>query len=89
MDNKKAANLFQDLLLSLSAGGRLVFCLEYGEGRAALLAVCPLITHQQKRAGLSTAAQYAPFILTVDWLGRLCCILAALQYLHLYGFREW
>ena len=72
MDNKKAANLFQDLLLSLSAGGRLVFCLEYGEGRAALLAVCPLITRQQKRAGLSTAAQYAPFILTVDWLGWLC-----------------
>jgi len=31
-----------------------------------------LITHQQKRAGLSTAAQYAPFILTVDWLGWLC-----------------
>ena len=39
------------------AGGRLVFCLGYGEGRAALLAVRPLITHQQRRAGLSTAAR--------------------------------
>ena len=61
--SKKAANLFQDLLLSLSAGGRLVFCLKHGEGRAALLAVRPLITHQQRRAGLSTAARNAPFIL--------------------------
>ena len=26
----------------------------------------------QRRAGLSTAAQYALFILTVDWLGWLC-----------------
>ena len=52
MDNKKAANLFQDLLLSLSAGGRLVFCLEYGEGRAALLAVRPMIAYQQRQAGL-------------------------------------
>ena len=26
---KKAANLFQDLLLSLAAGGRLVFSFEY------------------------------------------------------------
>ena len=32
-DSKKAANLFQDLLLSLSAGGRPVFCLEHDEGR--------------------------------------------------------
>lgn len=46
---KKAANLFQDLLLSLSAGGWLVFCLEHGKGRAALLAVRPLITHPQRR----------------------------------------
>ena len=26
----------------------------------------------QRRAGLSTAARMAPFILTVDWLGWLC-----------------
>ena len=71
MDNKKAANLFQDLLLSLSAGGRLVFCLEYGEGRAALLAVCPLITHQQRRTGLSTTAR-SDVHLVVDWLDWLC-----------------
>ena len=32
----------------------------------------PLIACQQRRAGLSTAARYAPFILTVDWLGWLC-----------------
>ena len=32
----------------------------------------PLITYQQRQAGLSTAAQYAPFILTVDWLNWLC-----------------
>ena len=32
----------------------------------------PLIAYQQRRAGLSTAARYAPFILTVDWLGWLC-----------------
>lgn len=39
----------------------------------------PLIAYQQRRAGLSTAAQYAPFILTVDWLGWLC-------YSFLYDF---
>ena len=32
----------------------------------------PMSAYQQRRAGLSTAAQYAPFILTVDWLGWLC-----------------
>ena len=32
----------------------------------------PLIAYLQRRAGLSTAAQYALFILTVDWLGWLC-----------------
>ena len=31
-----------------------------------------LITHQQRRARLSTAALEAPFILTVDWLDWLC-----------------
>ena len=30
------------------------------------------IAYLQRRAGLSTAARYAPFILTVDWLGWLC-----------------
>ena len=71
--NKKAANLFQDLLLSLSAGGRLVFCLKHGEGRAALHAVRPLITHQQRRAGLSTAAHFICAVyLAVDRLGWLC-----------------
>lgn len=32
----------------------------------------PLIAYPQRQAGLSTAAQYALFILTVDWLGWLC-----------------
>src|SRR5699024_7232760 len=32
----------------------------------------PLIAYQQRRAGLSTAARYAPFILTARWLGWLC-----------------
>ena len=59
IDNKKSSKSFSDLLLSLAAGGRLVFSFEYCEGRAALLAVCPLITHQQRRAGLSTAARCA------------------------------
>ena len=36
----------------------------------------PLIAYLQRRAGLSTAARYAPFILTVDWLGWLCYYLA-------------
>ena len=36
----------------------------------------PLIAYQQRRAGLSTAAQYAPFILTVDRLGWICYILS-------------
>ncbi|EEF66555.1 hypothetical protein HOLDEFILI_03295 [Holdemania filiformis DSM 12042] len=31
-----------------------------------------MIAYQQRRAGLSTAAQYAPFILTVDWLDWFC-----------------
>ena len=47
-DNKKSSKSFSDLLLSLAAGGRLVFCFEHCEGRAALLAICPLITHQQR-----------------------------------------
>ena len=55
MGAKKAANLFQDLLLSPATDGRLVFCFEHCEGRAALLAVRPLITCQQRRARLSTA----------------------------------
>ena len=29
----------------------------------------------QRRAGLSTAARMAPFILTVDWLGWLCYLI--------------
>nr|DAR84953.1 MAG TPA: hypothetical protein [Caudoviricetes sp.] len=29
----------------------------------------PLIACHQRRAGLSTAGAYAPFILTVDWIG--------------------
>ena len=32
----------------------------------------PLIAYPQRQAGLSTAAQYALFILTVDWLGWIC-----------------
>ena len=61
--NKKAANLFQDLLLSLSAGGRLVFCLEHGEGRAALLAARPFDYPSAKAGGAVNGGVYAPFIL--------------------------
>jgi len=39
-----------------------------------------LIAHQQRRAGLSTAAhENAPFILTVDWLDGICYLLDKLE----------
>ena len=55
MDNKKSSKSFSRLTVSCVAVGRRVFCFEHCEGRAALLAVRPLITCQQRRARLSTA----------------------------------
>jgi hypothetical protein len=43
-----------------------------------------LIAYQQRRAGLSTAAQYAPFILTVDWLGWVCYLPDKLEFILSY-----
>ena len=52
---KKSSKSFSRLTASCVAVGRRVFCFEHCEGRAALLAVRPLITCQQRRARLSTA----------------------------------
>ena len=38
----------------------------------------------QKRAGLSTAGRMAPFILTVDWLGRVCYLSGKLEFILSY-----
>ena len=64
--------------------GMLLVFFKFGHGKSPFLnnvrggsiPCCrPLIAYQQRRAGLSTAAQYAPFILTVDWLGWLCYLI--------------
>ena len=38
----------------------------------------------QRRAGLSTAARMAPFILTVDWLGQVCYLSGKLEFILSY-----
>ena len=38
----------------------------------------------QRRAGLSTAARMAPFILTVDWLGWVCYLPDKLEFILSY-----
>ena len=77
---QKSSKSFSDLLLSPAVVGRTVFSffMAYPADRQAGYAT-PLIACQQRRAGLSTAARCAPFILPARWLGWLCYPLSSNQ----------